>query len=85
MFTVFYNSVGAIGVILCLIAFFLIQTHRITAKHLGYILLNLCGSALIIFSLCFAWNLPSFMVEICWLLISLLGLYQYWKNRHDAA
>lgn len=83
MIAMVYNGIGGIGVISCLVGYFLLQTHKLTAKHISYILLNLFGSAMIIFSLFFAWNLPSFLVEICWLLISLLGLYNYWKARHD--
>jgi hypothetical protein len=77
-----YNTVGAIGVVLILSAYFLLQTERLHAEQLRYSLLNLAGSSMILFSLFFEFNLPSFIVEAAWVTISLIGIGRwYWKRK----
>ena len=69
-----YDSIVTLGVILTLIAYFLIQTHRVTAQNASYIWLNIIGPLCIIFSLVFAWNFSAFLMEITWLAISFYSL-----------
>ncbi len=76
-----YNSVGTMGVILCIAIFLLLQTGHIRAEQLTYSLVNLIGSLLILFSLCFAWNLSAAMIEIAWSLISFYGLLRWYRRR----
>lgn len=68
------NIIGISGVILLLTAYFLLQINRITATHLSYSLLNCLGSLFILISLFFCWNLPSAVIEIIWLMVSVFGL-----------
>lgn len=70
------NYVGMIGVIIILIAYFLLSTGKWIADSMRYQLLNLIGAWLILFSLFFHWNLSSVVIEIAWILISLLGIYR---------
>jgi hypothetical protein len=76
-----YDLIGSLGVLLCLIAYFLIQTHRVQANNLTYLLLNLFGALGILISLLVEWNLPAFLMEFTWILISLYGLLSYFKNK----
>lgn len=75
------DAVGICGVTLLLTAFFLLSTNRITAQHLKYQVLNLCGAILILFSLMFHWNTASVMIEIAWISISSIGIYKQLKNK----
>jgi len=79
------NIVGVIGVILCLVAFLLLQMGRLHATKPVYSWLNLFGALGIIYSLFFEFNLSSFLIEFSWVLISLLGLWRYYKARKAEA
>lgn len=65
---------GILGSFLLIITFLLLQLNKIKSDSMIYSLLNLIGSGLIIISLFFDWNLPSFIIEFFWSLISLLGI-----------
>lgn len=69
-----FDGIGLFGVLLILAAYFLLQVGRIKSHHLIYSVLNLLGAGLILFSLIFAWNLASFVVETFWLMISIYGV-----------
>lgn len=70
------NTVGLLGVCLLLIAYFLLSTNRMSAQSISYQLYNLAGAVLILFSLCFHFNLASFVIELAWITISLIGIYR---------
>jgi membrane-bound ClpP family serine protease len=78
-----FNAIGIIGVILVLLAYFLLQIDRLKQDSVIYSLLNLVGSFLILVSLYFTWNLASGIIEIAWFLISVFGLVKafYFKNK----
>ena len=75
------DTVGIIGVILVLLAYFLINTNKMTSLNLSYQLLNLTGASLILFSLIFHFNLASVFIEVSWIAISLIGIYRIRRNR----
>jgi len=75
------DLVGMIGVFLVLVAYYFLNINKMTALSISYLLLNFIGSWLILFSLFFNWNLSSVIIEIAWIMISLIGLYRYLKNR----
>lgn len=70
------DGVGLIGVVFMLIAYFLINTGKMSVKQLSYQLLNFFGSGLVLFSLYFSWNMSAAVIESVWLLISMLGIYK---------
>ena len=71
------DTIGLIGVAIILVAYFLMYIEKIQADCLYYYLFNSVGSLLIIYSLLYAWNLSAWIMELCWLLISLAGM---WKS-----
>lgn len=79
-----YNIIGMIGVALILGAYFLLQIDRLQQDSILFSLMNTIGSFLVLVSLCFAWNLPSGIIEIAWLVISIFGFikacYFRWKK-----
>ena len=75
------NTIGVAGTILILLAYFLLQTNKIRSEHLIYSLLNLFGASGVVFSLMFDWNLPSFIVESFWVIISLIGVVRFLGSR----
>ena len=83
-FAYYADVVGISGVTLTLVAYYLLNTDRIPPNSMAYLLLNLIGAFLLLFSLLFHWNLSSVVIEISWISISLLGLYRFLKNRKAA-
>ena len=75
------NLAGLVGVGLIVLFYFLIQTERVTADALAYSVGNGVGAALILLSLIFDFNLPSFVIESIWLVISLYGIWKVLRRR----
>jgi len=69
--------IGLFGVCLILVAYFMLQINRLSAKDWLYSSMNLLGSVCLLFSLCYHWNFPSVVIEIMWFCISVYGL---WKS-----
>jgi hypothetical protein len=76
-----YDILGTAGVALIILTYFLLQTGRIRNEQLMYSLLNAVGAALILLSLWYSFNFPSFVVEFFWLAISLYGIGKYLAKR----
>ncbi len=79
------DAVGIAGVACVLAAFFLLQIEKVRGDSLLYLLLNLTGASLLVVSLLVTFNLASFIIEVCWLAISLFGLgklaWRKWGRR----
>ncbi len=78
------DIVGNIGVVCFLVAYFLLQKGVLLHNQLSYLLLNLAGALLLIFSLLINWNLSAFLLEVAWALISIWGIiksvYLPWRK-----
>ena len=70
------DSIGIFGVSLILLAYGLISAEKVSNRSLSYHLLNLVGAVCILLSLMVHWNLPSFVIEVCWIAISLYGIWR---------
>jgi hypothetical protein len=71
-----FDLVGFMGVLLIVLAYLLLQLDKLPSSSPKYSLLNAGGALLIIVSLIFAFNLSAIIMEVFWLLISLLGLWR---------
>ena len=71
-----YDFLGNVGVILILLSYLLLQMNKINSQSTYYSLMNATGALLILVSLYYNFNLSAFIMELCWLLISLYGLWQ---------
>lgn len=78
------NTIGMLGTLLVVLAYYLLQLERTDPKGLTYNLINLVGAILLLISLCFHFNLASFIIEIFWITASLIGLWKY-RRRQNAA
>ncbi|NQX87110.1 MAG: hypothetical protein HRT77_00445 [Halioglobus sp.] len=74
------DSVGMLGTLLVVLAYFLLQLEKVKAGSLSYNLINLIGACCLLFSLCFTFNLASFVIELFWIAASLIGLWKYLKR-----
>jgi len=76
-----YDFCGNLGVVLMLFAFFSLQAEKISSQDVRYLLLNAVGAILVVISLCFEFNLSAFVIESCWVLISVYGLVRVYLRR----
>lgn len=78
-----YDILGTLGVGVIVLTYVLLQTGRVRSDQLTYSMLNAVGAGLILISLYYAFNLPSFIVEFFWLVISLFGIGKYLVKRRS--
>jgi hypothetical protein len=76
------DLVGAVGVAMLMVTFLLLQLGRLESSRLIYSLLNAVGASFITISLLFDFNLSAFIIEIFWILISLVGVYRSFRTRN---
>ena len=75
-----HDALGTFGVCLVLFAYFQLQTGRLSSEALSYSVLNLTGSLFLLISLMYTFNFASVLIEIVWILISLIGLARYYQR-----
>jgi hypothetical protein len=71
---IIFNTVGVTGVAIILLAYYLLTRGKLSSTAPRYHLMNLVGATMHLISLYYAWNLASFIIEVCWIGISLYGL-----------
>jgi len=69
-----HDLVGIFGVVLVLAAYLLLQLRKLSADRLEFSVANAIGAGCILLSLTQDFNLPAFMIELAWLLISVYGM-----------
>ena len=85
MIALLFDIVGMTGTFLVVGAFFMLQLGKATPTGLVYNMMNLSGAILLLISLCYNFNLASFVIEIFWIAASLIGLYKYLKAKQISA
>ena len=73
------DFVGNIGVVVLVITYLMLQTNKLSSDGLAYSVLNAAGAGLIVISLLFNFNLSALVMEVFWVLISLVGIYRYFR------
>lgn len=68
------DMVGLLGVGLLLLAYGLVTFQVLSSEKAALHWINLAGACAILYSLTEAWNLPMFLLEIVWALISVYGI-----------
>ena len=81
MIALLFDIIGITCTFLVVGAFFLLQLNKASATGLVYNMMNLTGAILLLISLCYNFNLASFVIEIFWIAASLIGLYKYIKAK----
>ena len=70
------DALGLLGVVLFLLAYFLLQVGRMRGHSLTYQLMNAFGALLVLVSLLYAFNLSAFLMELAWLAVSIYGIFR---------
>ncbi len=73
--------IGLAAPVLFLYAYAMITLGRWSPESLRYQVLNFLGAVAILISLIDHWNLPVFILEICWGAISVYGIVKVFRRR----
>jgi hypothetical protein len=77
-----YDWAGFVGVLLVLLAFLLLQAHRLHGNGLTYQLMNVLGALGVTLSLVFgSFNLSAFLLELAWMAIGVYGIVRGARRR----
>ena len=75
------DFVGIFGTLIVTVAYFATQMRYLNSDDLLFPVVNLFGSLFIAYSLVFAFNLASALMEFFWILISLTGIITYFRRK----
>jgi hypothetical protein len=83
VFAQYANTVGIVGVVFTLTAYYLLNVNKLSSVSMTYLLLNCVGSSCVLYSLMFHWNLSSVITEAAWISISIIGIYRVARSRQQ--
>lgn len=70
-----HDWVGYVGVAMVLLAFLLLQAHKLHGNGLVYQLMNIFGALGVMLSLIFgSFNAPAFVMEVAWAAVGIYGV-----------
>lgn len=69
-----FDLLGFLGFIFYMAAYALLQLGRISGHSYSYTLINLTAATLVLISLVHQFNLASLLIQLAWIVISILGL-----------
>jgi hypothetical protein len=75
-----HDVFGSLGVAFIIVMYFLLQVGKVSATSLSYSLVNALGALFILYSLSVKFNLWAAIIEIFWLMISVLGIYLWFND-----
>ena len=78
------NVIGMIGTLLVVGSYFLMQLNKLDPKGVRFNLINLLGAIFLLLSLLVHFNLASFVIELFWIAASLIGIYNYFREKRRA-
>jgi hypothetical protein len=79
-----HDWAGYLGVVLVLLAYFLLQERKLQGHGLVYQLMNTVGAIGVMLSLLFGnFNLAAFLMQVAWLLIGFHGMVRGAKYRRE--
>jgi hypothetical protein len=72
-----HDLAGNVGVGMIIVTYLLLQLGRLDGRSLTYSMLNAVGASLVLLSLAYDFNLSAFVIELFWVLISLIGIFRH--------
>ena len=76
-----FDLIGGAGVVLIIASYLLLQLGRLEGTSFAYSLTNCIGAGLIMLSLVYSFNLSAFIVELFWMLASMIGVVRHLLKR----
>ena len=80
-----FDVIGLVGVSFIVVAYILLQADKLSAANPWFSVVNAVGSALVLVSLWFEFNLAAAVVEVFWLVVSLFGLWRARRGLRSSA
>jgi len=74
------DLIGFSGVALLIVTYAMLQLDKIDPKGFWYSFNNLIVAILVTVSLVYTMNIASMVIEVFWFIISVYGLYAYFKR-----
>jgi len=71
------DFLGLIGVGIIVVTYLFLQLGKLRSDALAYSLMNAIGASLIVVTLLINFNLSALLMEVFWVLISLVGVYRH--------
>jgi len=79
-----YDWAGYVGVLLVLLAYFLLQARKLHGNKLAYQLMNILGAFGVLLSLTFGnFNWSAFLLEVAWIAIGIYGIARGVQLKRD--
>jgi len=78
-----FQIIGFLGMICIVYAYLLLQIGSYNSKSLKFQYINLIGAVLLLISLCVHFNLGSFIIEVFWIIITIFGIFKYYKEKRN--
>jgi len=78
----FADLVGSIGTLIVTAAYFATQMRYLNSDDILFPAANLIGSLFMVYSLVYAFNLASALMELFWILISIAGIINYLRRKN---
>ena len=78
------DIIGLTAPVLFLFAYAMISMGKWQAESMRFQVMNFLGAVAILISLTKDWNLPVFILEICWGAISVYGIRKAWRRRKSS-
>ncbi|HTV84351.1 MAG TPA: hypothetical protein VME63_03030 [Dyella sp.] len=80
-----HDWAGYIGVVLVLLAFLLLQAHKLHGNGLVFQLMNVLGALGVMLSLVFgSFNAAAFFMQVAWMVIGVFGMVHSARLRRRA-
>ena len=68
------QAIGLAGFAMYMLSYFLLQIGKVRGESGTYATMNLSAASMVLISLIHEFNLPSALIQVAWILISLIGL-----------
>jgi hypothetical protein len=80
-----HDWAGYFGVVLVLLAFLLLQAHKLHGNGLVFQLMNVAGAIGVMLSLVFgSFNMAAFLMQLAWMVIGIFGMVHSARLRRHA-
>jgi hypothetical protein len=75
------DIIGLFGAFFVLIVYTSLSLQKLSSDSFIYSLFNLIGGIMILYSLFYAWNFSAVVIEILWIIISMVGILKWYFSR----
>ncbi len=75
------HAISIIGMVCVVFAYLAVERNWLDNKDVKFYIVNLVGGILLLISLLINFNLGSFIIEVFWIIISVMGIINHYKEK----